>query len=437
MPTPETLRGRAVDAALSLLTDSGAEELLKFLNARRVADALEGDSETNIRSVLDPKGGKSMSRAYLARLMLRRALEQLRIETRANSDGYLQAAESVAHGGGAEGVSAAVLADLRDFLVYDGDDEKRARERMYYLALTLADTEQEIREELALGYRDFRETYAPAYKAFLEATHRRVASDTTETALRQALGALLEGFTAHQRIGVGIPEEVVVDAVIRLFLAYTVGPGEATRTVEEQALGRPTPVKGSRGPLDGFVHHTSESLYEAMVKAIELLENPEATIGICSLHGHRGRRYGARSEHAERLRTAIEGHVRDGGALNRIATYLNPDRLDQDLAELREMSERFPEARIESRALVIDAPPVLAPLLVGDKVGFLARDDHRRDGVDGGIELRGQHGLQMCDLAFRDLWQDRRAEWIWTEAGPYTEGIENTRELLGRTGKLH
>jgi hypothetical protein len=436
LPTPETLRGRAVDVALGLLADTGAEDLLKFLNPRKIAEALDNESETNIRSAFDPRGGKTMSRVYLATMMLTRALEQLRIETRANSDGYLQAAEAVSQGGGAEGISAAVVADVRDFIVDDADEETRARERMYYLALTLADNEAEIREELARGYQDFRDNYAPAYKAFLEATHRRIASDTTETALRQALGALMEGFTAHQRIGVGIPEDVVADAVMRVFLGYTVGPGEATRTVEEQALGRPAPVKGSRGPLDGIVHHTGESLYEAAIEAIEALTDPEAEIGLCSLHGHRGQRHGGRSEREDALRSAIEDHAGAGGVLNRLATYLSPDRLDQDLKEIESLCTRVPGARVEARALVIDTPPVLAPLLVGEEVAFLARDDHHLHGVDGGIEIRGSHGLQMCALAFRDLWQDHRSEWIWTKAGPYTEGIQNTRERLGHPNRL-
>ena len=66
-----------------------------------------------------------------------------------------------------------------------------------------------------------------------------------------------------------------------------------------------------------------------------------------------------------------------------------------------------------------------------------AGDEDGARAVGGNLLGRGPHGLRLCSLAFGDLWEDRRSEWIWTTAGPYTEGIQNTQEKLGRTRKLH
>ena len=104
------------------------------------------------------------------------------------------------------------------------------------------------------------------------------------------------------------------------------------------------------------------------------------------------------------------------------------------VAELQQTVERL-EAQIDSdrkmtfRVVVMDSPPSLSPLILGDRVAFLGREE---DGlIVDAISFVDEVGRNWCATHYEILWHDEHAYTLATPNGLNQIGIGDALRRLG------
>jgi hypothetical protein len=77
--------------------------------------------------------------------------------------------------------------------------------------------------------------------------------------------------------------------------------------------------------------------------------------------------------------------------------------------------------------------PRFSPLVIGERLVFLVREDPRYDHVESALELEGGETQGVVQRYFQELWQDRRAWHLRRENGLNHEAVAQLRRRLGAT----
>ncbi len=99
--------------------------------------------------------------------------------------------------------------------------------------------------------------------------------------------------------------------------------------------------------------------------------------------------------------------VREGWTLRRIVSLTTQEGLMRERSAL-DLIDAIPNARVAIRAIVVDAVPILAPLIVGTNVAFLASEDARDFAAAEGLEFRSRETIDAAQRYFDLLWDDPR-----------------------------
>jgi hypothetical protein len=390
----------------------------------------------------------------LADAMLDRLYEQHKARLDAVQASLLERVQALREGAGREVLTRAILDELSDRgAVADHPDPVRARERAYYLAVALVDAvgsdgsasaaagealerDLRFRGHLARTHMRGRETRLEAFRDLLDVTRRVPVHDLAR--LELTMRALLEGAVllrriaaAHERPGtcptdsVGkalfLTEEATVDALLRMFIALSrPAPGADANDPDVVIFG----AEGAIMAADAAVFTDRDALYERLVTEIDQLPAGQM---VCHASLHVSAARPARTPQGERLKEAMR----------RFATvpqnhWRNLEKVDT-LAELDQLIERLQESvarrdRITWRALLMDSPPALAPLIIGDRTAVLGREE---DGliVDAACFF-SPSGHRWAASHFETLWRDERGYTIATPNGFNVRGIDDARRRL-------
>jgi hypothetical protein len=169
-------------------------------------------------------------------------------------------------------------------------------------------------------------------------------------------------------------------------------------------------------------HSDPESLYGALLSCVRTVQAKGARrrIDIASIHALAEHQAHGSSELTLALRDAMLERVREGWTLRRIVSITTQDGLTRERVSL-DLIKAIPRARVEIRAIVVDAIPVLAPLIVGTQVAFLASEDDRDFAASEGLEFRSRDAIDAAQSYFDLLWDDPRAIRLRTSAAGIQE----------------
>jgi hypothetical protein len=413
-------------AALDLLGERPDRLLTNWVTHEEIAKRLRISRQT-VSYHFGPGGGELQQ--GLAEL----AHRQIVAEAARNAEDYATAAQYIDAGARPSGramLQRVLLADLHD---YQANDAKgtRGRERLHYLMLALCDLDPcdtviDYAERLRLTSNETQAGYAPIYDAFCWAAHRDYVTDRDRT--QRAIHAYLEGVTAHRRFEMAPPEPEIVDTVLRLFYVTTKPVGGADLDLDGDLFGSEPSSPASVG-VHATVHHLREQLYAEVADRLEAL-TPDESLLHCALHSTMRDDEPPRDELARRLWTAQQDHVARGGRLRRIARFVDVDQLDLYVSWIAEQFDEHPAARVESRALVMEAPPGLAPLVAGNRLGALGREDRATGGIADGVCFTDPQGIAFCEATFDSIWDDARSYPIASPSGIDRTGVRNARRSL-------
>ena len=434
----------ALAAARSQLAEAGPELIFDFLKPDRIAataeelaDRDEGDpvSASWVRKVSTRHGGFAKEEFALA--MLESAAERLGMAIEANLAGLRAAIEEVARGGGREALGPALIADLRAYLRLDPDDTPaRAAERLHYLALASSDQGRgsAFREALRARRERSEQRYWRELQAeLLAAVDRQLDETIAPGQLQNALIALLEGYAVQRQSGAEVSEEEMVDVVLRVFASHTRHRGRPGLDPDRELFGRPR-LAGEPEALAGLTHDR-DSLFAAALASLAAAD-PEAgeIVRHANLHGPRGSPSRPRSPQAAELAAAMSEHLQGGGEVRRLVSLESRAHLERVL-ELERESAR--QGRFHLRAVLV-APPILSPLIVGERSAMLAHEAGAAGSVGSAIELINPGAVQLASASFDAIWNDSNTFTLIDESEPYPRGVREAArrlyELAGRDG---
>lgn len=408
------------------------------------------------------RGGRRRARRNLAdELIGELEAEQLRLRREALSI-YGDRAELIAEGAGRKLIEKALVAELHLYGgVPDEDELTRARERLYYLAVALCDAmttetgtamsdadslvpdRRFLRHLLTLHQRQQEELHS-VYGEFLVAANRKPIQGVAH--LERVISAFIEGALLQDRIAKGhgsrfqgsadagvkalsLSDEEVTDAVLRIFIALS-HPADGPAVDPDSVLFNRQSPKTRPSPSEVVVHSDRANLYETVTSAVQEM-SVEETLSHCALHasGSRPRL----TTQGSAFHTAVMQFTERGG------TLLNLEKIDSlgDLEKTVEwLRDQISAGRhINFRALVMDAPPALSPLLIGERMAFLGREN---DGVIvDGVKFVDEVGRRWCKDHFEVLWSDSRSYLLASPNGLQDRGIENARLQLHALERHH
>jgi AcrR family transcriptional regulator len=362
--------------------------------------------------------------------------EQMGAEVRRNVDDYRKAAHDLRAGARVAGralVRRVLLEDLADFRV-DGKTtlSDRGRERLYYLMVALCDLEvnrtkvdyaAELNDSMSLS----QELYAQVYEDFCEVSNREFITERERT--QRAINAYLEGVEVHRRFGAAPDDDEIVDTVLRLFYITTKPSAGADLDIDGDLFGLPSvPETRSVGAHSTF-HATREALYAEVSLAMEALTEDEVLMH-CAMHRplHEDRPPADRLP--RRLYEAQRSHIARGGPVRRVVRYWRIQDLDADLSWIAELGQRESRALVETRALIAESPPVMATMVVGERLGAIARDDPLTARLIQGVTFTDAPGVRFCEGTFNAIANDPHSYLIAGPNGIQERGVQDARRRL-------
>jgi uncharacterized protein (TIGR02391 family) len=189
------------------------------------------------------------------------------------------------------------------------------------------------------------------------------------------------------------------------------------------------PQAERRSENDIGVITSPDTLYRIASDAIWNAGDRPGTLDIAALHGHAERREVAQSELSRALMEAMLARVAQGWRLRRIVSITTEARLERELAIISRI-DGGGSARVEVRVLVTDSVPVLAPLVIGESMAFLAAEDPRDFGVYESLLFRDRDSVAFCARYFDSLWNDDRAIRLRTQGGLRPDGLQRVRRAI-------
>ncbi|HEX2162281.1 MAG TPA: hypothetical protein VHF88_10735 [Thermoleophilaceae bacterium] len=443
-----------IDAAIARLARGDGEGSLRDLGIDR--PQLVRDSGVS-RGVIDyhfAQRGQGDALRGLADAVLERLLaEQLRLREEA-SGRYNQRAQFVADGAGRRTIAQALLDELARYgAVADADDDlTRARERAYYLAVALCDVrssdsqrpiaedgnhvpDHRFRRHVVEMHQRPRAALLQVYADFLATAGREPEPDIERLVL--VMSAFLEGVVLRRRIAHGHGEETaharaaerplalgdddLVDAALRIFIAMSRPVGGSRPDPDAILFARDGAA--AQAASETVLHRDRAALYETILEAIGQLSAEDA-LSHCALHTSGVGR--SRSEQGEALKRSLADFLDRGGRLRNIEKVNSVAELDATVTRLAAGRDAGHDQTF--RVLVMDSPPGLSPLLIGDRMALLGRD------VDGqivdGVAFCDAAGREWCETHYDSLWHDDRAYTLASPNGLNDRGIGDARRQL-------
>jgi hypothetical protein len=229
------VRDQIVEVALRQLGEAALHDLLKAITPELLAaDAPWAASTVRYQfghtSGQDTGRGRlSFQRRDLALAMLESALRDAVAASRSAAETYAQAAIDLPEQQTRDIVVAAIRNNLDAFTPGATDDDVAPRERMYYLALSLCDSDSDAARLLRAARREQLACFVPVHEEFIRVLGRRLQPGRTIDDLAEAIHALLEGHLARLRFDPNASADWVSDAMLAIFVSFTVRDGEEPR----------------------------------------------------------------------------------------------------------------------------------------------------------------------------------------------------------------
>jgi hypothetical protein len=188
------------------------------------------------------------------------------------------------------------------------------------------------------------------------------------------------------------------------------------------------------GVFDHLVirHADPESLYRSALSCMATIraKGAKRRIDIASIHALAEHEAQQQSELTLALRDAMFELVREGWTLRRVVSLTTQTGLMRELKAL-ELIDAIPNGRVEIRGIVVDAIPIMAPLVVGDTAAFLAFEDARDFAAADGLEFRSREAIDTAQGYFDLLWDDPRAIRLRSSAaGTLAAGVARAEAEL-------
>jgi hypothetical protein len=151
-------------------------------------------------------------------------------------------------------------------------------------------------------------------------------------------------------------------------------------------------------------HSDPESLYRPALSCVATIraDGAKRRIDIASIHALAEHEAQRPSELTLGLRDAMLERVREGWTLRRVVSLTTQTGLMRERRAL-EVIDAIPNGRVEIRAIVVDAVPIMAPLVVGDAVAFLAFEDARDFGAADGLEFRSREAIVLAQFVVKEV----------------------------------
>jgi hypothetical protein len=444
---------RLVQAAITRLSRGDGKGGLRDLGVDRtevIRDARVGNGV--IYNHFDR--GQGVVRGLVDEVMAQLLREQQRLAENATAFCRSQA-EALADGAGRPTIARAILEQQKLYgAVPDADDLTRARERAYYLAVALCDTatndsdepisaendrvrdDVRFRRHLLEGRSGHRSPLIDVYQSLLASTNREPIHDLER--LELVIRTLFEGAMLLQRVATGhgrptrndpanqakaLQDDALVDATLRVFIAMS-RPANGVGSDPDLVLFSDERATTPHSTCEPVLYRDREGMLAAVIEAIDQLSSAE-TLTLCALHRSEVGR--SRSDDRQAVKPAVMRFLVDrGGQVRTLEKISSVDELEEKVETLRVLVDA--KFRITARVLVMDSPPGLSPLLVGDRVAFLGRE------VDGlivdAVAFFDDLGRRWCEAHCDTLWRDDRGYTLATPNGFNRSGIDNARRKL-------
>lgn len=220
-----TAREQIAEAALRLIGEADAGDLLRALTPERLAE-VSGRSASTIRYHFggeDAHGGGTYAfqRRDLALAVLATALEGRVASSDASTDGYHGAVDGLADARDLGGVFGAIADNLAPFIPGPSGAEAAARERVHHLGLAICDTDAAAARMLRDARARQIALFVPVYRAAMVATDRELAPGHTIEGLADAVFALLDGHLLRLRFDPGADPAGIDASVLAIFASFT------------------------------------------------------------------------------------------------------------------------------------------------------------------------------------------------------------------------
>lgn len=414
------------------------------------------------------KRGDGDTVAGLVDAVLKRILTEQEGVRETAVENYSAQAGTIAEGAGRGTIATALLKELRRYgaIPTGSTNLDRARERVYYLAIALCDSavskddnpidsseaapDLRFRQHLLDVHAANREALIDVYQEFLRVARREPVGSAER--IERVIGSFIEGTLIFRRIGSSHPEvgvagnkaspaalmlddDDLVDTVLRLFMAMSYPTGGEPPD--------PDTVLFRRGDLppraspEATLLIDPDALYTELIELINELGS-DCELAHCSLYTTGISRTQPRQ--AEKMNEAITRFAARGGCLRNMEKIGSVAELEATVARLRDQIAAKQE--VHYRALLLDAPPGLAPLLVGERASFLVRQEGGR--LLDAMGFVDDVGRNWCKSHYEALWADERGVTLASpdginghrvaDARMRLEALERHREMKGDDG---
>lgn len=237
-----TAREQIAEAALRLIGEADAGDLLRALTPERLAE-VSGRSASTVRYHFggeDAHGGGTYAfqRRDLALAILASALDGRVASSDASTAGYHGAVEGLADAEDLEAVFTAIADNLGPFIPGPAGAEAAARERVHHLGLAICDTDASAARMLRDARARQVAVFLPVYRQALVATDRELSPGHTLEALADAVFAILDGHLLRLRFDPGADPDGINASVVAIFAAFTRPRGGRGSDPAGDVLGR-------------------------------------------------------------------------------------------------------------------------------------------------------------------------------------------------------
>lgn len=208
------VRERLIDAVLDQARNATPGEFLRAVTDRELARAVNVSAGTVRRTFARTPGSEQFGRDLIFVAIVERVLEDLDAAHRANAARWVEAARRYAAAGGGTASVVETLGDVLGSFIPAGDERIDARERVYRLAMAVADGDDPASRQIALLLRRYAEQhrarYRDAYRAMMDALGLRLADGVELDDLFDVMDATLSLLFDRARIGILVaPDEVL------------------------------------------------------------------------------------------------------------------------------------------------------------------------------------------------------------------------------------
>jgi hypothetical protein len=128
---------------------------------------------------------------------------------------------------------------------------------------------------------------------------------------------------------------------------------------------------------------------------------------------------------AARLMEAVYDRLDEGWTVRRLLNISSLERLDWELAH-----QPAGKPRLELRVLVGDPPPLLTPLVIGNRHAVIARPDPQGAGVSDAVLLKGAAAVRLATDSFDALWDHPGLIKLRSQQGIDPDAVTRLRKIL-------